>query len=442
MNNRNDTEATAGPDAERLKDAIEGECDGLAITDAQARAIIAHSAAPGWVAVPVELTEAMHVAAVRTAVRCTGNDDFPPRVWRAMLDAALTNREARSPEPDMRAICEALGFDPTNHHNAAKCPYCRPSEARSGWQENSPNTWRFTDLARSPAPQGWRDVLKDMRLGLAAGSRSMSNTDFEVDYGGALLDTLEERLDALQARSPAPAPAEVEILRQEQAAAVMPLIGPLLDAWDGLPNDVKCDDELSGVRRSIGAISRGMDGTATPQAAPAPAEPTLAEIRLLYDTKPEDVCRGDNFTEFAMKVRWFWRTFSAPQAAAPAPAEPPGWKLVPVEPPRGMVWAGAMVPRGKQFFCDVPERGQEIVGTSTAADVYRAMLAATPPQAAAPAPDLHAAIMNLPYALGIESMEVQRRLDYKAGHRDARHAAAELVSRLASPPAPDRGIDQ
>ena len=30
-------------------------------------------------------------------------------------------------EPDMRAICEALGFDPTNHHNAAKCPYCRPA---------------------------------------------------------------------------------------------------------------------------------------------------------------------------------------------------------------------------------------------------------------------------------------------------------------------------
>jgi len=29
--------------------------------------------------------------------------------------------------PDMRAICEALGFDPTNHHNAAKCPYCRPA---------------------------------------------------------------------------------------------------------------------------------------------------------------------------------------------------------------------------------------------------------------------------------------------------------------------------
>ena len=29
---------------------------------------------------------------------------------------------------DMRLICEALGFDPTNHHNAAKCPYCRADE--------------------------------------------------------------------------------------------------------------------------------------------------------------------------------------------------------------------------------------------------------------------------------------------------------------------------
>ena len=27
---------------------------------------------------------------------------------------------------DMPAICAALGFDPTNHHNAAKCPYCTP----------------------------------------------------------------------------------------------------------------------------------------------------------------------------------------------------------------------------------------------------------------------------------------------------------------------------
>ncbi len=28
---------------------------------------------------------------------------------------------------DGRRICEALGFDPINHHNALKCPYCNPN---------------------------------------------------------------------------------------------------------------------------------------------------------------------------------------------------------------------------------------------------------------------------------------------------------------------------
>lgn len=31
--------------------------------------------------------------------------------------------------PDPRAICETLGFDPTNHHNAVACPYCIPDAA-------------------------------------------------------------------------------------------------------------------------------------------------------------------------------------------------------------------------------------------------------------------------------------------------------------------------
>lgn len=34
-------------------------------------------------------------------------------------------------EPDMRKVCEALGFDPTNHHNAAKCPYCRGQQPQA-----------------------------------------------------------------------------------------------------------------------------------------------------------------------------------------------------------------------------------------------------------------------------------------------------------------------
>lgn len=41
--------------------------------------------------------------------------------YASIVRAALAAQVAPK-EPDMRAICEALGFDPTNHHNAAKCP--------------------------------------------------------------------------------------------------------------------------------------------------------------------------------------------------------------------------------------------------------------------------------------------------------------------------------
>lgn len=58
------------------------------------QAAIASRAAPeGWQLVPVDLTEEMHESAVRTAIRCTGNADFPPRVWRAMLAAAPTPQD-------------------------------------------------------------------------------------------------------------------------------------------------------------------------------------------------------------------------------------------------------------------------------------------------------------------------------------------------------------
>ena len=45
---------------------------------------------------------------------------------------------------------------------------------------------------------------------------------------------------------------EKEILRQNKA--VMPLIGPLLDVWDDLPNDVKYDDELMRLEKVINKI--------------------------------------------------------------------------------------------------------------------------------------------------------------------------------------------
>jgi hypothetical protein len=38
----------------------------------------------------------------------------------------------------------------------------------------------------------------------------------------------------------------------------MPLIGPLLDVWDDLPNDVKGDEELKRLSEVIDKISYGM----------------------------------------------------------------------------------------------------------------------------------------------------------------------------------------
>jgi hypothetical protein len=49
-------------------------------------------------------------------------------------------------------------------------------------------------------------------------------------------------------------------LKHEQAKKVMPLIGPLLDAWDGLPNDLSGDDELSHLSGIIEKINAAMEG--------------------------------------------------------------------------------------------------------------------------------------------------------------------------------------
>ena len=44
---------------------------------------------------------------------------------------------------------------------------------------------------------------------------------------------------------------------------------------------------------------------------------------------------------------------------------------------------------------------------------------------------LHDQIMNLPCVVA-PSMDINNRLSYKFGHRDARHAAAELVAGISS----------
>ena len=52
---------------------------------------------------------------------------------------------------------------------------------------------------------------------------------------------------------------EIERLRKAQARAVMPLIGPLLDAWEGLPNDFKGSEELEELNNHLGAIATAME---------------------------------------------------------------------------------------------------------------------------------------------------------------------------------------
>lgn len=49
------------------------------------------------------------------------------------------------------------------------------------------------------------------------------------------------------------------VARLTQAKAVMPMIGPLLDAWDGIPNDVKSDEEMSELRKHLNAIAYAME---------------------------------------------------------------------------------------------------------------------------------------------------------------------------------------
>jgi hypothetical protein len=49
-------------------------------------------------------------------------------------------------------------------------------------------------------------------------------------------------------------------LRRQQSKSVMPLIGPLLDAWDALPNDIRGDEELANVEELISQINDAMEG--------------------------------------------------------------------------------------------------------------------------------------------------------------------------------------
>lgn len=49
-------------------------------------------------------------------------------------------------------------------------------------------------------------------------------------------------------------------LRIAQIVKVMPVVGTLLDAWDGLPNDLKSDPGMEGFSKIMAQIDSAMEG--------------------------------------------------------------------------------------------------------------------------------------------------------------------------------------
>lgn len=56
-------------------------------------------------------------------------------------------------------------------------------------------------------------------------------------------------------------PSEVDRLRAKQVKGVMPLIGGLLDAWEEVPNDFRCEiqEHAAPLADYLDAINRKME---------------------------------------------------------------------------------------------------------------------------------------------------------------------------------------
>jgi len=53
---------------------------------------------------------------------------------------------------------------------------------------------------------------------------------------------------------------ENDKIRKAQVAAVMPIVGILLDAWDGLPNDLKSDPAMEHFSEIMAQLDNAMEG--------------------------------------------------------------------------------------------------------------------------------------------------------------------------------------
>jgi len=115
-------------------------------------------------------------------------------------------------------------------------------------------------------------TILELRTAITQAIRSSSDPGAQA---GAVLTIVTQQLLAEEKSIQASAPvAEVEGLRSAQARDVMPLIGPLLDSFELLANDLKTDPDLRELVRNLQAIEEAML-TAEPnedriEQAPAP----------------------------------------------------------------------------------------------------------------------------------------------------------------------------
>ena len=75
------------------------------------------------------------------------------------------------------------------------------------------------------------------------------------DFPNLIFSIFDAINEALGPRDP------LDVLRDEQAAAVMPQIGPLLDAWAGCYNDLKSEieDQVPTLYRVLNRISNAVE---------------------------------------------------------------------------------------------------------------------------------------------------------------------------------------
>ena len=122
--------------------------------------------------------------------------------WKEECQAKLMEHIAKGDPRDVANYCAFLWHHgwPTvaPSHVGARiiCEKC--GNPTDGTQACALHGERCIFAPSSSAPVGWREALRQIRTNLDAGGRSTSNHDFLHEHGGALLDKVEEALDALQ----------------------------------------------------------------------------------------------------------------------------------------------------------------------------------------------------------------------------------------------------